>query len=166
MIMSKLYEITDELSRIESLIEENNGEVDTEVLSLLNNLNIKLQDKIVNITRILKNNDADIEALRNEEKRLAKKRKTLENKNSWLKEYIKANMEHLGIDKVKDKIFSISLRNTQPKLVVYDIEAVMANDRFIRIKKEVDKGSIRAAIKSGEEVKGAKLEHNKALYII
>jgi phage host-nuclease inhibitor protein Gam len=42
----------------------------------------------------------------------------------------------------------------------------MANDRFIRIKKEVDKGSIRAAIKSGEEVKGAKLEHNKALYII
>jgi hypothetical protein len=161
----KLYEITEELSALERVLEENEGEADTEILSILENLNLEFNEKVTNIVKFIKNNDAEIEALRNEEKRLAKKRKALENKNSWLKDYIKMNMEKNEITKVKDEIFSISLRNTQPKLLIFNEQELMNDTRFIRIKEELDKTAIRDAIKSGQTVNGAELVENKALYI-
>lgn len=160
----KLYELTNELRSLEAEFEQNEGEVQNANLVKLEQVSTNFNEKITNIARLVKNLEAEANAIREEEKRLAKKRRSKEKQIEWLKDYIKNAMLQTETSSVKDAIISVSIRNTQPKLVITNENAIK-DERFIRIKREINKSALKDAIKSGEEIEGVSLEENKALFI-
>lgn len=166
----KLYELTKEVQNLEDLylmaIDEETGEVkDTEILEQLENeLNNQLSEKGAGIIKVLRNSESMIEALKNEEDRLKKIRKTMENKKENFKKYILTNMLRAGIKKIETELGSMTLRNSDA-IEVFD-EALI-DEKFINIKieKKADKTAIKKAIKDGEEIQGARLINNVSLIV-
>jgi len=86
----------------------------------LDEINESLEIKADNIARFIRNLDADITALKAEEERLAEKRKTLQNKQAWLKEYLFNTLKALNFQSVKAGIFTVAIRKNPPSVAVKD----------------------------------------------
>lgn len=155
--MATLYEIT------EAYLALDNLEPTEDVMHYLKALNDGFDDKVENLTYVIKNCESDIESIKNEEKRLADKRKNLENKITYYKKYLLENMKAVNKEKVKAGIFSINIQKNKPKVVVLDQNAI--DENYYRIKKEIDKQKIKDDLKLGIEVKGAELVQDEGLRI-
>ena len=155
--MATLYEIT------EAYLALDNLEPTEEVIHYLKALDDGFDDKVENLTYVIKNYESDIESIKNEEKRLAGKRKNLENKITYYKKYLLENMKAINKEKVKAGIFSINIQKNKPKVVVWDQNLIEEN--YFRVKKEIDKQKIKDDLKLGIEVKGAELVQDEGLRI-
>lgn len=155
--MATLYEIT------EAYLALDNLEPTEEVIHYLKALDDGFDDKVENLTYVIKNYESDIESIKNEEKRLADKRKNLENKITYYKKYLLENMKAINKEKVKAGIFSINIQKNKPKVVVWDQNLIEEN--YFRVKKEIDKQKIKDDLKLGIEVKGAELVQDEGLRI-
>ena len=79
----KLYELTELYQNIWELVGDDEVDVGT-LESALSQVEDNIESKSESIAKLVKGIDGDIEALKEEEKRLAKRRKTLENKRNNL----------------------------------------------------------------------------------
>ncbi|MCZ2111935.1 MAG: siphovirus Gp157 family protein [Dehalococcoidia bacterium] len=100
--------------------------------------------------------EAEAEALKTEEARLAKRRKALENRADSVRGYLLAQLVAAGIDKLKTKLFGITVNKPRKSVVVGDLE--MLPPEFVRTKKEADKVAIKKVLEEGGQVPGAHLE--------
>ena len=110
--MSKmtLYEINDQLALLDldSIIDEETGEIlNQEGLRLLNELTLAKEEKEVNLALLIKNLEAEAEAINQEKNKLAKREKTLDNKIDWLKSYLRLS---LNGEKINDPRVSVTYR--------------------------------------------------------
>ncbi len=160
----KLYELSQELKNWEERLEENGGEVSPAELDELSSIETSIEEKIINIVKLVKNNEANIYAIKEEKKRLDALQKTLERQNESLKSYMKQNMEVTGKTKIESSLFTVSIRRTTPKLLL-DESLIMKQEKFLKTKVEISKTAIREALKEGEDVEGAILEEQRILYI-
>lgn len=162
-----LYEITRELVFLDNYEEpqEQNGEDRLELFrQALDNLNMKFLDKVTNIVKFIKNIEAHREAVAAEAKRLSDRKRSLDNRIEWLKNYVKSCMEATQSEKIKYSLFTISVGKSQPSVEVVDIEKVDA--QFIKIKKEVDKTKILEQMKAtGVIPDGVNILHGTHLII-
>lgn len=166
----KLYEIGEELKVLEDLfnmsIDEETGELkDSDILEEMEReIKEKLTDKCESVLKLIKNKEAEISTLKNEEERLKKIRKFRENRLENLKEYIKNQMVSMETKKIETTLGSFNLRNSE-SVEVENIEIL--GEQFIKIKleKSPDKTEIKKAIKNGENVAGARLVTNVNLNI-
>lgn len=125
-----------------------------------------IQEKATNICQFLANLSGDIDAHKAEEARIAARRKAMENLRERTKDYLRDNMELLMLDKIKAGTFTIALQDSPPSVVVDEESVIPA--RFHTIIPEsikIDKTAIALAIKGGELVVGAHLEHKKHIRI-
>ena len=110
-----LFELTENYVKFFTMLEEAD-EITEELEEMANNLNIAIEEKSDNYVKMIKNLDADVEAYKNQEKQFNKKRKTAENKISWLKKNLQSSMEQTGRKKVKTELFTISIQKNTPAL--------------------------------------------------
>lgn len=101
-------------------------------------------------------------------KELLSRAKSQRNRVTWLRRYLCEHMAALGITEIKDErgLFKATLAVGRDEAVeVFDAEQVPAD--FVRVvtKTEPDKTAIKAAIKAGTEVAGAKLVKRDRLTI-
>jgi hypothetical protein len=109
--------------------------------------------------------EADIKAFKEEENRIAKRRKTIENKFEGLKEYLRNTLVNAGIDKVTTGTFKVRVQNSNPSVNVYSEEKI-PNEYKIPQPAKVDKKQILDTLKNGGLVDGAELvTGNKHLVI-
>lgn len=153
----KLYEIAEAYS---ALAGAEDLEEQKKYLEMLEG---EFEQKAENITYILKDYETDIQILRDEEKRLAAKRKSIEARRDRLKDYLYSNMKHTGLKKLKAGTFDLRIQKNPKAVVIYD-ESKLTGD-FIKIKKEIDKQKIKQAIEAGELVEGAELVQGEGLRI-
>ncbi len=177
-----LYEITRDLIVLKDfdVLEPENGTssaeatqspiVETEENRLeqlrqaLDNLNMKFVDKVTNIAKFLKNLEMHGDALAAEVKRLGDRKKTVENRIAWLKNYIKTAMQATETDKIKNAFFTIYVGQNQPSVEVLNIDEV--EDQFIKKTKEVIKSKILEQVKStGVIPAGVDIVHGTHLVI-
>ena len=162
--MARLYEIAERYRALEALLEDEY--VDNSMLmDALSEVDDEFNDKVKNITHLLKDSEYHCNYLKLEEERLNKKRKSLEKKIDNLKIYIDANMKLRGTKKVDVGTFTITVRKNPPKVEVVEFNDIPT--RFIKSKTEysVDRKGILEAIKLGEEVDGIKLVQTESLMI-
>lgn len=165
----KLYELTKEAQNLEELylmaIDEETGEVkDIAILEELEKeLNIQLKEKGTGIIKVLRNSEAMIEAIKNEEARLAKIRKIAENRQKNFKKHILNNMLKMGIKKIETEIGSISWKNNPPMVEVYDETLIAEKFKKEKIDYVISKTELKNAIEKGEEVQGARIIINQQL---
>lgn len=155
----KLYELAAEYSAIQQAAEE--GEDVGVALELLND---DLERKGEGIVAVIRGIEADVSALKAEEKRLSERRKTLESSVSKLETYIRTCMVSGGISKIKAGTFSITVSEGSERVVIDD-EAALP-DPFVRVTREPNKKAILDAWKSGGEcVPGTHIERGTTLRI-
>lgn len=115
--MANIYELTGAFNKLWELIDE--GEIDNEVLlEVFDDTTTALKEKLEGYCKFLRNVEADVEALKAEEKRLYNRRKTMENNIDRAKAVMKLAMEAAEEKKLSCGTFTVSIRNNPPKVVI------------------------------------------------
>lgn len=157
-----LYNLTTQAKQIALLLEE--GEFTPEIEQDLAITQEQLQEKSLQYTYVIKNFEADSQAIDNEIKRLKAMKESKDNAIDKMKEAVKNAMLASGIDKIESSLFKLSLRRSEAVEVV-SIDQLP--ESLVTVKKTVsaDKVKIKEAIKSGEVVPGAVIIENFNLQI-
>lgn len=124
-----------------------------------------LEEKADNYARIIKQLDADADAIAEEIRRLSARKAMLDNRADWLKGHLQMAMTATGKTKFKTAFFSFGIQKN-PVSVVLDVDLLHIPDTYlIQQPPKVDKKAIGAAIKAGEDVRFAHLEQGESLRI-
>lgn len=145
--MATLYEINEQ---IEGLVDPETGEIaDFEAFE---KLNLDLDTKIKNIALWIVNLRSDAEQLEEQEKKFRDRKTAAKNKAESLKNLLDG---FLSGEKRSYPEVVISYRKSEQ--VAVD-DGAKLDDRFLRIKAEIDKTALKDALKHGESIEGARLE--------
>ena len=165
--MSALYELTDELLELQSMLED--PDADEQVIKdTLEGVNGEYEIKLENYCKVIKNLDGDITAIDAEIERLSKMKKTRKNNIDRLKQYMFDSMKATGNNKIKGNLFTIAIQKNGGKIpVVMDTsDTAVIPDELVRIKEEPDLDKIREALESGVKLEFAHLgERGESLRI-
>jgi hypothetical protein len=154
----KLYEITDQYNNALNELLYNEDIPQDAAIDTLEALEGELVAKGQNVAAFILNLNYDIETLKAHEKTIAAKRKAMESKQEWLREYLLTKMMKSGITEIKaiDGSFKVKFSEGRESVVIDNDELI--DERFLKVKTEVSKSAIQEAIKNGEAVKGAHIE--------
>lgn len=156
-----LRELTAEFEAVLALaLEEDDGE---ELAGKLAEIDMAIEDKADNYAVIIADLSAQESKLKAEIDRLTKRRQTLRNNAERMKQSLQIAMETVGKEKMKTDYYSYTIQKNPPKLVLDD-ERIVPEDYFIT-RRELDKVSLKDALKAGQEVRGAHLEQTESLRI-
>lgn len=154
----QLYELTEIYLNLKDMdIEEK------DLNAALENIDDEIETKADNIAKVLRDFDGDIEALKSEEERLAKKRKAIENRQKHLKEYLQNAMLVLDKRKFKTDLFSFNIQKNAPSLKILD-ESKIPED-YYKIEKKLNKNDLKEAVKNGLFEDAAELVQTESLRI-
>jgi len=163
--MAKLYELTGAYAALlrhsSDYIDEDTGEVAEEFgdfAAALSRIEDAIDDKVEGCAKVIRHLDADMEALRSEEVRLAKRRKSVESNKERLRKYIRENMQIAQKDKIKTALFTVFLAAAKERVVIDDEDAVPDAYRGEVKRPPPSKTAIMDAVKRGEVVAGAHVE--------
>jgi septal ring factor EnvC (AmiA/AmiB activator) len=125
--------------------------------------------KIESYCKIIKNLEADMDALKNEAKRLTDKRKNLENNIDRLKVAMFESMKATGKTKVKGTIFTAAIQKNggkQPLIVAEDATTDNLPDQLVIVTEKPNLEAIRELLEAGKVVDGFTLgERGESLRI-
>lgn len=153
----KLYEITDEMNDLFDQVDPETGELPPQLALVTADFKSKAQS----VVAYFLNEQADLEKLEELLKKLQAKKKRIEGRAQWFKNYLFDNMKRAGISKIEanDLSFKAEIKKDRDSYIeIYD-EAQIPK-RFMRIvpkKMEPDKKLIKEQILKNKEVKGARL---------
>ena len=165
----RLYELTEQYNQVMDML--NNTDADMQAIKdTLEGLQGDIEDKAINIAKMIKTLDADIETIKVEEKRLNDRRKVYENRKDSIKEYLEQQLKTVGIEKVKTATMTVSMQNNPPSVNIVDEEALKEwakGKDFCWIVKEpeLSKRALLDGMKSGIEIPGAEIKQTKSLRI-
>lgn len=157
--MATLYDLQSQYKLLQNFIEEGDAEGFELALSQIKD---EIGVKLEGYAMVMKNIQSDIEGLKAEEKRLAERRRAMETNVERMKQSVYEALLTVEGNKVKTDKFTFSFRKSKSVLVLD--ETVIPHD-FVRVKTEVDKKSIAAALKAGQEISGVQLVENQSLSI-
>lgn len=153
-----LYSITGELMTVIEggmVVDDNSGEILFDADNL-EELEGEYLDKLEACGIYCKNEQAEIDAMKAEEKRLADRRRVKENKVKRLKEYMLQSMDATQTNKLDTAKVYISTRKSQ-RVVIDD--ALKIPRQYIKVTETFDKTEIKKALKNGA-VDGAHIEES------
>lgn len=158
-----LYEIDARIKSVMDMVDDD-GEISTEIVDELMALN---QDFIMvadNVAALIKNIEAESDAIKNEEKNLSERRKSKDKKVDGLKKYLASAMIVNGQKKIETPRVKLSTLIT-PSVSIIDLSLIPSEYHRIKTVDEPDKDLIKRALKSGETVDGAELIFNASVTI-
>ena len=115
-------------------------------------LAIQLQQKSSNIIGYYKNLELLINDMKAEEKRISDNRKSLENKLEKFKEYVKANMQRLGIIKIENVLGTLSIASNPASVEIINEDEIPAEFKQEIITTKIDKTAIKKHFKETGEI--------------
>lgn len=157
----KLYQLTQNYNELLDMAEE--LDLDT-FRDTLESVQEAIEDKAENTAKLIRCLEVDAKAIKEEETRLATRRKSIENKISGVKEYLQNQMEIAGLDKVKRPTVTVSIQNNPPSVEIAD-ESLIPSDYMIAQPSTIDKKSILAHLKDGLIIDGCGLKQSRSVRI-
>lgn len=144
-----LYVLTGAFAEVQARAEA--GEDVTEQLDALTG---RIEDKSAALVRVLRDLELDSDKVAEELKRLSARKKAIDANHARIREYMRTNMAHAGITRVKASTFTITLADAAADRVEV-VDEKLVPDTYVRIKREVNKAAILDAYKTtGECVPG------------
>ena len=164
--MPSIYELRNEFNTLWDILEQDI--VEDEALegafeTAMEDLTIKLE----NCCKYIKNQEAEIAGLKEEEKRLHARRVAKENAIERLKVLMKQAMESAGEKKISCGTFTTSIQNNAPSVVMDEQYIENIPEEYLKFKEpEIDRKKIAEHIKAGIDLSGiAHLEQTSSLRI-
>ena len=145
-----LYSIGEHFYSLESLIIDNDGEIDDIIDQWLEEYQAKEEDKIDAYCYLIQK----FEEIAKEAKRLAKRSNYYTGRSKNLKDRLKHYLQHRGKQKVETPRFTVSVCNNGGQLLVRlheDVTVERLPEQFVKVHREPDLSSLQEAIVSGDE---------------
>lgn len=159
--MATLYELTGNFAQVQQMIEDGaEGLEDT-----LESIEGALSDKLEGYAMVIKNIESDIEGLKAEEKRLADRRKVMENGIKRMKENMQYAMTSTGERKIKGEKFTFTVQKNPPALKVVDEKLIPKEFVTTTTVNKIDNKAIMELLKNKEDVPGAEISQGESLRI-
>lgn len=163
--MANLYELNQNYNNLLDVLETADNDSLKEMIDIaLNSVEEDIKTKVDNTVRVLKNFDADIEALKNEEKALVAKRKAIENQKARLQTYLFDFTRATEGKKLKGSIFELSVKKNPPSVVIEDNKYVPVEFITEEVVIKVDKTGLKKYLKDNV-IEGCRLEQGESLKI-
>lgn len=160
--MASIYELTGEFLTLLSMAADE--EVDAEAFAdTLEGIDFEIEMKADGYAKIMKNITADADGIAEEIKRLQARKKSLENKADALKKNLEKCMITTGKTKFKTQLFSFGIQKNPASLVIDSEDDIPPEYLIPRM--DVDKESIKNALKDGQQFAFAHLEQKESLRI-
>ena len=164
--MPTLYEVVQDYLTIQHMMED--PDLDPQTLAdTMEGIEGELEVKADGYAKVIRNMEADIEAIKSEVNRLTDRRKTIEKNIQTLKLALQKSMEITGKTKFKTELFSFGIRNNAPSVIMDETDIRKIPSEYLRIRDpEVDKSKLKDALKNGIDLSGvAHLESSTSLSI-
>lgn len=150
--MSKLYELTTDLLALQEMLESPLDDEDV-LRDTLEAVQGEYELKLEAYCKVIKNLEADMEALKNEAKRLTDKRKVLENNIERLKKAMFDSMKATNTDKVKGQLFTVAIQKNGGKLpVIVDVDVTELPDELVKVVESPDLEAIGKLLEQGKSM--------------
>jgi hypothetical protein len=158
---TNLYDIAADLQAIHNAIIEMDGEIVPDLEASLDRLNLELSNKVHGIGKWMRNLEGNETALQTEIDRLEKRKKSITNLESRLKEYVRLCMEKSGKRKLEFPLFTAAIQANPPSVEITDEQKLPA--KYVKVEQvtKIDKQGVLDGLKAGEEIEGARLVTDK-----
>lgn len=151
----KLYDIAEIYENLENIDDE------VAVTTAMDAVDAALEEKLESTAKVIRNLEAEAEALEAEEKRLKARKTAVRNRIADIKGYVQENLEAMGKDKVTSGIFKWSIQANAPSVNILDEDLIP--DSYWKIERKPMKTEIKKAIEAGELTEGVELVRTKSL---
>ena len=179
-----LYDLsTDYLQALDAFTDPETDIPLEAALDTLEGIEGELQDKAVNVAKFMQNLAATGAAIKAAEAGMAKRRKALERRAQWLRDYLKHNLEAAGVTRIESPWFRLAVQNNPPAVEVVDeaalpdayvtVELAVQRASYQRLRErlgaheltgvKVDRAALKQALKAGECIPGARLVNGTRL---
>ena len=135
------------------------------VLDTLEGIEGQLQDKAVNVAKFMQNLDATARAIREAKQQMARRRKAIENRARWIRDYLRANMQAAGSTRIESPWFCLAIQNNPGTLEIFDEASLPDDFKTEVVTLKIDKAAIKQAIRDGAEIPGVMLSQGTRLAI-
>ena len=151
----KLYDIAEIYENLENIDDE------VAVATAMDAVDAALEEKLESTAKVIRNLEAEAEALEAEEKRLKARKTAVRNRIADIKGYVQENLEAIGKDKITSGIFKWSIQANAPSVNILDEDLIP--DAYWKIERKPMKMEIKKAIEAGELTEGVELVRTKSL---
>ena len=157
----KLYELNQQYKQLQEMADD----LDPMTLKdTLESIKESIEDKAENTAKLIRSWEAEANAIKEEEKRLANRRKSLENNAKNSKEYLFEQLRIAGIEKVKRPTITVSISNNPHSIEILD-STLIPSDYIIQKDPDIDKKGLIQALKDGADIPGVALCQRQGLRI-
>ncbi len=161
-----LYEINQDYMQALDMFTDPEADIPLEAaMDTLDGIEGQLQDKAVNVAKFMQNLDATAKAIKEAEQKMAKRRKAIENRAQWFKDYLKQNMQAAGITKIESPWFNLAIQKNPEAVEITNEELLPDDFKTEVVTMKIDKAAIKQVIKDGVSVPGAVLIQGTRLAI-
>lgn len=154
----KLYEISENYMMVLDALADADEQTRSDTLESLG-IGDDFNTKAVNVAGYFQSLDAECEALKAAEKRIAERRRSIEAHSARLREYLLANMLKTGIGSIKCPEFEVKLAKCPISVEIID-ESLLP-DSLMVIEKKPSKTAIKEWILENGALDGARLVDDK-----
>jgi hypothetical protein len=158
-----LYQINKDLEKLLLSSIDGDGVIQEGFEDDIDEMFAKKEEKLLNCAKYIKNETALVNMIKEEEKALSERRKKIENRIEWFKKYVAQNME--AGEKYQDSQAQISIRKNKAVEILDETKIPKELCNHVPECWNVDKKAIKASIKAGNEIEGAKLVTNLNLQV-
>jgi sugar-specific transcriptional regulator TrmB len=165
-----LYELMTDYTKFLSAVE--NGDIPEEAIAdTLEAIEGDIDEKIDNTACLMKLLEAEAKAIKEEEDRLAERRKVKENTRERIKTYLSEMLLAMGKTEFESPRNKITFRKTPGKVVLADekafIEWAVKNDDSLVTcgKPTVNKTAIKLALDAGKKIEGAEIVVSQSMQL-
>ena len=165
--MAKLYELTQEYLELQDMMEDVNEDNEQVIKDTFEGVSGEYDMKIENCCKVIKNLEAEKDAITNECQRLSDKKRSIKGRINYIKSMVKESMETLGLKAAGGDILKAKIQKNGGKApLILDVEDNDVPEDFQKISYTVDKEKIRQAIEEGSPLDFAHIgERGESLHI-
>jgi hypothetical protein len=156
--MASLYEISSQYLQVLTDLQECDEQTFADTIEGLG-IEDDFKSKALNVSSYFQSQEAECEAMRTAERRIAERRKSKERHVERLKNYLLSNMLKVGITAIECPEFVVKVVKCPVSVEI--IDELLLPDGLMRIKKEPDKTAIKEWLLYSGELNGAVLVKDK-----
>jgi len=161
-----LYKIANEYQEVLSkTFDPETGEVNENAIALLDIAKGEVKEKGIAVASYIKNLEAERNAIENAKKEMAEREKRLDNRLTYLSDYLKSNMERCGINEISCPYFIVKIKKCPLSVDILNEDEIPDNYKKVKSVTSLDKIKLKEEILSGAVIPGAALKQNIRLEI-
>lgn len=125
----------------------------------LDSIDALAEEKALNIVWLMKTLESEAAMFKTEEIRLAERRRTVENRLTSLRDYLRFCINESGKEKIRAGTFTIGMQKSPASVAIVNMDDIPA--QYMKQTQAVDRNALLEALKHGENVPGAQLLDNE-----